>query len=84
MAMRLTIDANKGTPALASLLARLLTDAGATVTLGDSRIELASQSPKLTGLKVHIDRLTWVRDEECARWGTSLHNTTMSQPGGQS
>jgi hypothetical protein len=74
MAMRLTIDANKGTPALAGMLARLLVEAGATVTLGDSRIDLSKTRPNLAGLNVHIDRLTWVRDEEAARWGSSLQN----------
>ena len=68
--VRLDVAANRATPALASMLARILTDAGATVTFADERCDyLPAQTVKnLDGLHVHFDRLTWARDEESDRW----------------
>jgi hypothetical protein len=68
MVVRLDVAANIGTPALAGMIACLLTKAGATVTLGDPRIDQVSEVKSLEGLHVHIDRLTWVRNEEAERW----------------
>jgi hypothetical protein len=68
IAVRIHIEANKGTPAIAGMIADILTAAGATVTASDKRVGLGLSHRDIRGLKVHIDRLTWVRDEEAARW----------------
>ena len=75
--VRLDVAANKGTPALASMIARILADAGATVSFGDDRCDnLDVKTVKsLEGLHVHIGQLTWARDEESDRWGSSVSNT---------
>lgn len=67
--LRLHIDGNKATPIFAAMLARVLTDAGATVTFSNRDISVVEKTPNLAGLHVHIDRLTWVRDEEAEQWG---------------
>lgn len=69
ISIRLNIDGNKGTPAIAGMIADLLASAGATVTASDKRIGRGLKCRDLRGLRVHIDRLTWVRDEEAQRWG---------------
>ena len=76
---RLDVAANKATPALASMIARILADAGATVSFGDDRCEnLEAKTVKsLEGLHVHIGQLTWARDEESDRWGSALPNTEL-------
>lgn len=68
LAVRLSFEANRGTPALASMIARVLLEAGATVTFGNNAAEMPERTSNLLGLHVHIDRLTWVRDEESERW----------------
>lgn len=58
------------------MIARILADAGATVSFGDDRCEnLEAKTVKsLEGLHVHIGQLTWARDEESDRWGSALPN----------
>lgn len=62
--VRLDVAANKATPALASMIARILADAGATVSFGDDRCDnLEAKAVKsLDGLHVHIGKLTWAHD----------------------
>lgn len=83
LSVRLSFEANLGTPWIASAIAKVLNDAGAFVTLGDNRAEmLIDPVPTLAGLHVHIDRLTWVRDEEAARWvDRSEANTKITNSG---
>lgn len=69
LAMRLDVAANKSTPALTSMLVKLLQDAGAAVTWDDPRISQVEHKISLQGLRVHIDRLTWVHEVEAQRWG---------------
>lgn len=59
------------------MIARVLLEAGATVTFGNNAAEMPERTSKLLGLHVHIDRLTWVRDEESERW-TDRPNTKLS------
>lgn len=71
---RLSIDANRGTPTLAAQIARVLASAGAEITFDDERarddfLRLPYPEKSLTGLRIHIGQLTWVRDEEAQRWG---------------
>lgn len=68
--LRIAFEGNKGTPALAQMVVALLKQAGAVITSEDDRIDLcgATGLPKsLKGLHVHVDRITWVRDEEIDR-----------------
>ena len=74
LAVRLSFEANRGTPALASMIARVLLEAGATVTFGNNAAEMPERPCNLRGLHVHIDRLTWVRDEESERWTERPNN----------
>jgi len=81
MALRISIEGNRGTPLLASVIARILKDYGAHVTFGDNKAEMPEKlSANLYGLHVHIDRLTWVRDEESARWVDRSSANTRNQP----
>lgn len=60
----ITVECTLGGPAVAGLIARLLIDAGAAVTLGDDRIIIPS-GPKpinLAGLEVHVVRVVWVKE----------------------
>jgi len=59
--VRLDVAANKATPALASMIARILADAGATVSFGDDRCDnLEAKAVKsLEGVHIHIGKLTW-------------------------
>ncbi len=68
--VRLSIDATTSTPVLAAMIARVLTNAGATVTAGNG-VNAMSIDPefRLDGLHIHIGQLTWVREEEADRWG---------------
>ncbi len=68
--LRIDLSASQATPGLATILGQILIDAGATVSYGDPRaVPMHPVTRKsLKGLHVHIDRLTWVRDEEAARW----------------
>jgi len=60
----LDVAANKATPAIASMIARILADAGAMVSFGDDRCDnLEAKAVKsLEGLHVHIGKLTWARE----------------------
>lgn len=81
LAVRLSFDANRCTPSLASMIARVLRDAGATVTFGDNAAEMPEKPVKtLEGLRVHIDRLTWVCDEEADRWKDREANPKLTDP----
>lgn len=74
MKIRLDIAAQNGGPAIASLLAQLLTEAGATVIPMNPRTDttLTVQSPvKLGGLTVYMDRVTQVSENETERWSTN-------------
>jgi hypothetical protein len=77
--VRLDVTANRGTPALASMIARILADAGATVSFGDDRCDNleAKTAKSLEGLHVHIGQLTWARDEESDRWVSALPNSMI-------
>lgn len=76
LSVRLSVDANRCAPSLASMIARVLRDAGATVTFGDNAAEMPEKPiTTLRGLRVHIDRLTWVCDEEAERWKDREPNT---------
>lgn len=66
---RLSIDANHAGPILAAMIGRILSDAGAKVAFTRADITPLNKPIKsLEGLTVVIDRVTWVRDEEAARW----------------
>jgi hypothetical protein len=65
--IRISIDSTGGTPAIASMLKRILEDHGATVAYSDKRIEETDRTD-LRGLRVFIDRLTWVKREDADRW----------------
>jgi hypothetical protein len=70
--VRVKMDSPLAGPAIAELLARVLNAAGATVSfykdLG-SKID-DSDVPTLKGLHFHLERPTWVREEEVVRWNT--------------
>lgn len=85
MSVRLSFEANRGTPCIASIIAKVLSDAGAFVTFGENAAEMPSRSFRtLAGLHVHIDRLTWVRDEEAVRWvDRSEANVKVSERAGE-
>lgn len=59
----ITVECTAGGPAVAGLIARLLLDAGAVVTLGDDRIVIpSSPGPVLLGgLEVHVARVVWAK-----------------------
>ena len=83
LAVRLSFEANRGTPALASMIARVLLEAGAKVTFGPNAAEMPERPCNLLGLHVHIDRLTWVRDEESERWkDRGPNDSSEPRPGG--
>mgnify|MGYP003610122686 CR=1 FL=1 len=68
---RLSLDSPAGGPALAELIASVLSLHGAKVSFRDRRCKLPNGPVKLDslrGLHVHIERITWVRSEEAERW----------------
>jgi hypothetical protein len=69
--LRIDLSANRATPALAAMLTNVLIARGAWVTHDKSDIpsnSFAESAVDLTGLHIHIGRMTWVRDEEATRW----------------
>lgn len=66
--VRIDLSAAVATPAIASMIGRILIAAGAKVTANDKRVQLDAPIQNLQGLEVHIDRITWVTETEAERW----------------
>jgi hypothetical protein len=69
---RIDIAANQATPAIATIIGEILKSHGAEIRYSDLRAAptrpMKTGKRSLKGLTIHIDRLTWVRDEETERW----------------
>ncbi len=70
--VRLRTEANNAGPVIRCIIARALMESGALVTFEGGAECLPMAPVDLRGLRVHMDKSVWVRDEEADRWGKSV------------